>query len=42
VPNLTEADLTRMRQRLDELLASLRSGDVATVAMVRPPPALPP
>jgi DNA-binding GntR family transcriptional regulator len=28
--NLTEADLARMRQRLDELLASLRSGDVAT------------
>ena len=30
VPNLTEADVARMRQRLDELLASLRSGDVAT------------
>ena len=30
VPNLTAADLARMRQRLDELLASLRSGDVAT------------
>jgi len=28
VPNLTEADLARMRQRLDEMLASLRSGDV--------------
>jgi DNA-binding GntR family transcriptional regulator len=30
VPNLTGADLTRMRQRLDEMLAGLRSGDVAT------------
>ena len=30
VPNLTGADLARMRQRLDEMLASLRSGDVAT------------
>ncbi len=30
VPNLTEADVARMRQRLDELLACLRSGDVAT------------
>lgn len=30
VPNLTGADLTRMRQRLDEMLACLRSGDVAT------------
>ena len=29
VPNLTDADLARMRQRLDEMLASLRSGDVA-------------
>jgi len=29
VPNLTEADLARMRQRLEELLASLRSGNVA-------------
>lgn len=28
VPNLTDADLGRMRQRLDELLAGLRSGDV--------------
>jgi len=28
VPNLTDADLARMRQRLDEMLASLRSGDV--------------
>jgi DNA-binding GntR family transcriptional regulator len=28
VPNLTDADLARMRQRLDELLAGLRSGDV--------------
>ncbi len=32
VPNLTGADLARMRQLLDELLASLRSGDVATAA----------
>ncbi len=30
MPNLTAADLGRMRQRLDELLACLRSGDVAT------------
>ena len=30
VPNLTGADLGRMRQRLDEMLACLRSGDVAT------------
>ena len=30
VPNLTDADLARMRQRLDEMLAGLRSGDVAT------------
>jgi len=30
IPNLNDADLARMRQRLDELLASLRSGDVAT------------
>lgn len=30
VPNLTDADLGRMRQRLDELLAGLRSGDVGT------------
>ena len=30
VPNLTAADLARMRQRLDELLVSLRSGNVAT------------
>ncbi len=30
VPNLNAADLARMRQRLDELLASLRAGDVAT------------
>ncbi len=30
VPNLTEADVARMHQRLDELLAGLRSGDVAT------------
>jgi len=30
VPNLTAADLTRMRQRLDEMLACLQSGDVAT------------
>jgi len=28
VPNLTEADLARMRQLLDDMLASLRSGDV--------------
>ena len=28
VPNLTGAHLARMRQRLDELLAGLRSGDV--------------
>jgi len=28
VPNLTDADLARMRQLLDEMLASLRSGDV--------------
>jgi DNA-binding GntR family transcriptional regulator len=28
VPNLTDADLARMRQRLDEMLAGLRSGDV--------------
>ena len=28
VPNLTDADLTRMRQRLDEMLAGLRSADV--------------
>jgi DNA-binding GntR family transcriptional regulator len=28
VPNLTDADLARMRQRLDEMLAALRSGDV--------------
>ena len=28
VPNLTAADLDRMRQRLDEMLASLQSGDV--------------
>jgi DNA-binding GntR family transcriptional regulator len=32
VLNLTEADLTQMRRRLDELLGSLRSGDVATAA----------
>ena len=30
VPNLADADLARMRQRLDEMLAGLRSGDVAT------------
>ena len=30
VPNLTDADLDRMRQRLDELRSCLRSGDVAT------------
>jgi DNA-binding GntR family transcriptional regulator len=30
VPNLTAADLARMRQRLDEMLACLRSGDVPT------------
>jgi DNA-binding GntR family transcriptional regulator len=28
VPNLTAADLDRMRQRLDEMLAGLRSADV--------------
>ena len=28
VPNLTDADLARMRRRLDEMLAGLRSGDV--------------
>jgi DNA-binding GntR family transcriptional regulator len=28
VPNLTDADLARMRQRLGEMLAGLRSGDV--------------
>jgi DNA-binding GntR family transcriptional regulator len=28
VPNLTGADLARMRQRLDEMLAGLHSGDV--------------
>lgn len=28
VPNLTDADLARMRQRLDEMLTGLRSGDV--------------
>ena len=28
VPNLTAADLDRMRQRLDEMLAGLQSGDV--------------
>ena len=36
VPNLTGADLARMRQRLDEMLASLRSGD----SPPRPPRAL--
>ncbi len=30
VPNLTGADLARMRQRLDKMLARLRSGDVAS------------
>jgi len=37
MPNLTGADLDRMRQRLDEMLACLRSGDVAT----RDPPRAP-
>jgi DNA-binding GntR family transcriptional regulator len=30
VPNLTAADLGRMRRTLDDMLAGLRSGDVAT------------